>query len=160
MWSIFVVVAHLPYYASKDFWKIWNRRYYYGAREVVSHVSIEHGNRYHLDTNQVLCSANHVTGFYLRRQLGAIQNYNCYQIETNQVVREINHSTSFQNIIKKIGKNLKGQLYYPIVTNDASSNENLSTSFHMTRKLNSQMFYQAENKQVRHCGNHPMIFIP
>ena len=30
----------------------------------------------HLDTNRVLCSSNHVTGFYLRRKLGAIQNYN------------------------------------------------------------------------------------
>ena len=29
--------------------------------------------RYHLDTNRVLCCANHVTSFYLRRQLGAIQ---------------------------------------------------------------------------------------
>ena len=60
---------------------------------------------------------------------------------------------------QKIGKNLKGLLYYPIVTKDASCNENLSTSFYMTRKLNSQMFYQTENKQVRHYGNHPMIFI-
>ena len=39
---------------------------------------------------------------------------------------------------QKIGKNLKGLLYYPIVTKDASCNENLSTSFYMTRKLNKQ----------------------
>ena len=55
---------------------------------------------------------------------------------------------------QKIAENLKGQLYYPIVTKDASCNENLSTSFYMTRKLNSQMFYQTEN-----YGNHPIIFI-
>ena len=60
---------------------------------------------------------------------------------------------------QKIGKNLKGQLQYPIVTKDAGCNENLSTSLYMARRLKDQMFYQTENKQVRHCGNHPMIFI-
>ena len=101
-----------------------------------------------------------VTSFYLRRQIGAIQNYNMLP-NRNQPSSSRNKSfDQFLNCNQKIGKNIKGQLYYPIVTNDASSNENLSTSFYMTRKLNSQMFYQAGNKQVRHYGNHPMIFIP